>query len=572
MTIGEALGHVGSNYNSAYVRQRVLEAIPHYIWTQGSAKKRRGFCTACRQWSEQIKELPDWVVDDPYAEDYAAEFDGSDRQIQTLDTSEYGEKVTGKTGHLQYGWCPICGARGQFRSLNMGRKHMHDHIFLIMYGKSELEAGAIVCVGYAADVYWNELNTAKITEIPVKIEPTEVCVFRDGKGGQRFIKEPEYFSGKENQWICRWIRKRECKSSYAPSAGYFGIGLSYRRSVILDVSSFEEALAGTRVGKLIPGIQDCETYSWYDKIGILDVLMRRPCIEYFVRLGLFDLANDAIDKKCGHILNYKGKTAKAVLRLTDEQWSEVKGKKLNFGIDALVWKDWFPKHGMTVNMETCDWMGHFSTYDIERLITTARKEKQEPLKMLLYCQRKNARIGDYLDYIRQLEELRMEKNKKNLYPKKFDVMHERLTSRISYVKNKKYDEAIQLRVKELGEYCFSTAGLVIRPMNSSKEIVDEGTALCHCVGSYAGRYSTGDIVLCALRDEAAPETPLYTVEFSKSGQMIQCRGYRNNTKEEDKERLAEFWRLFEETRAERKKQLAREKKTKPNEKKARNAA
>ena len=555
MTIDEALKHVGSAYNSEYVKRRALEAIPHYIWTQGNAKNRSGYCTACGQWIEKIEELPEWVVQDPYAEDYASEFEGPYNLFQTMDTAEYNEKVTGKSKHLDYGWCPLCGARVQFRSLNMGRKHLNNRIFLIVYSKSEIDGDAITCVGYSADVYWNEMNAPENMAPPIKIDPFEVCVFRDKKGGQRFLKENDYFSGKENEWHYKWIRKRECKSGYMKGDGFFGYGVESNRKFLLDITAFEETVEGTRIGKLLPALKECEGNAWFDKIGMIDRMMRYPCIEYIIRLGFLRLAVNTIDQKCGNILNYRGKTAKAVLRLTDEQWGEVKGKRLDISIDTLKMKDYFAKYGIRTNMELCVWVEGFDKFYVDDVIARAREIGTEPIKVLNYCKRKDVQLHDYMDYIRQLDELRMPKDKKYLFPKNFETMHNRMTNRIGYKKNRKYDTAISKRLEGLGEYCFSSCGLVIRPMASSAEIVNEGTALCHCVGGYVAGYANGNSILCALRYEEAPDIPLYTVEFSKTGELVQCRGRHNRIDPKDEERLALFWKLFEETRPDRKKQI-----------------
>lgn len=61
-----------------------------------------------------------------------------------------------------------------------------------------------------------------------------------------------------------------------------------------------------------------------------------------------------------------------------------------------------------------------------------------------------------------------------------------------------------------------------------KEIEDEGRILSHCVGGYAERHAMGKLSIMFLRKASEPNKPYYTVEVSKYGGIVQCRGYRNN--------------------------------------------
>ena len=86
---------------------------------------------------------------------------------------------------------------------------------------------------------------------------------------------------------------------------------------------------------------------------------------------------------------------------------------------------------------------------------------------------------------------------------------------------------------------------MLRPLKDTAEVIREGTALHHCVGSYAQRYAEGQTVLCCLRRASAPDTPLYTVEFTPAGKRVQCRGDHNQTAREDEPVLEQFWAAFD---------------------------
>lgn len=61
-----------------------------------------------------------------------------------------------------------------------------------------------------------------------------------------------------------------------------------------------------------------------------------------------------------------------------------------------------------------------------------------------------------------------------------------------------------------------------------QEIEDEGRILPHCVGGYAERHAMGKLSIMFLRKASEPDIPYYTVEVSRYGGIVQCRGYKNN--------------------------------------------
>lgn len=73
------------------------------------------------------------------------------------------------------------------------------------------------------------------------------------------------------------------------------------------------------------------------------------------------------------------------------------------------------------------------------------------------------------------------------------------------------------------KYCFEDSGLLIRPAASSLELINEGKAMNHCVGTYADRYAKGDTNIFVIRKSSEPDKPYFTVEI-KQERIVQCRG------------------------------------------------
>lgn len=563
------------------VERSVLGALPKYMWMWGDVKHRRGQCTACGEMCnlspECLNITPGYVMDDPYMDDFDEDIEASGNSAYVPDDPTGKRAIAraqngssedfGDAKHLHYGYCPSCGAAVQYRRLNAGRKHLEDKVFFVRYGKSAIDPNVVVCVGFAVYVPWAEMDELESIEPPMHVIPMEICLFEYGRGAWRFVRrEDTCIEPVDERRVCvykaassTWIKRRECHSGYSP--GNSGWAISYQ--TVLDNTSFNTALRGTGFERVIQAsysessnlnmIADAGVWKYYDRISALARMAKYPCVEYLYRLGYYELGNRVLDNNIGRLLNLRGKTAAAVLRLTDNEWGQVKGKQICVTWDFLSVLDSLKSAGLKVNMELCEYIARSHELMFgEQLDTLIKCRGLDAIAALKYCRRRDVRLHDYCDYVRELQELRMDVGDKSLaYPSDFQRMHEQLSARIQHRKDAGIERKIRAWANRLGEYCFSAYGLTLRPMLSSREIVDEGTALHHCVGGYVKRYADSGTVLCALREDTAPGTPWHTVEFSaKNGVLIQCRGDHNRTKPEDEERLERFWQLFESLRGE----------------------
>jgi hypothetical protein len=583
MSWEEAERHVG-NLMSDWVEQRALEAIPHYLFMERRSvpeqvetfdiKRKQtlmGFCTRCLEWHE-LQTKPAWVNlerlkdgDPDMADDLPVDlledewpgFHGPMRHS----TGRKEEK--GITRHGAIGYCPGCGARVQYRSLNIGYKSLYDRTLLVTYRKSAIEADVVVCVAYDVYVPWKKMNPYDGIYPPMEIEPAEVCVFRYGKGADRFrmnhcLLWDEALGRYTASWN-EWKHYGECISGWAPGTGMWGAS---RTRTVLDANSFKTALQGTPFWRILREypVHDAADWQYYDKISVLGKLAKYPCIEYLYKLGYEELAQFVIDEAAGKLLYLRGKTAKSVLRLTNDQWGEIKGKKLDMTPKMLVIVRMMSAHHIRMNMETCEWLADDQRDAAHELDQLMKKYPQANLvRIVKYCRKRNVWLRDYRDYLSQMETLKMDMHDQNeLYPQNFADLHGRLAARIKYKDSRLIDMKITKRLPKLAEYCFSAYGLVLRPMLSAGEIIREGTILHHCVGGYVDTYAKGGTILCCLRAEDALQKPLYTVEFTTEGQFVQCRGDHNRTAPEDEERLQLFWVLFTAMQSDLREQRKRE--------------
>lgn len=97
----------------------------------------------------------------------------------------------------------------------------------------------------------------------------------------------------------------------------------------------------------------------------------------------------------------------------------------------------------------------------------------------------------------------------------------------SEIQMKKYKR----RYKKLCQmYEFSDGEFAIVVPATTDDIIAEGKAMRHCVGSYANRHFNGETTILLLRKAEQMDQPYGTIEMSlvnKAG-VLQLRGYRNN--------------------------------------------
>lgn len=346
-----------------------------------------------------------------------------------------------------------------------------------------------------------------------------------------------------------------------------------RVQMVLDNQSFYEAVSGTPFeAPTWPGsdVWNTQEGSWYDRITVMERIAKYPCIEYLYRLGMHDIAGDVMGGSIGNRINRKGKTAQQVLRLTGDEWGEVKGKKLNLTPDALDVHRMARRRKLRMNMELISWCGHRRGWEGLFRVLIDCFPGINPVPMLKYCRKHEVGLKEYVDHVQFMTALGMGPESVFLYPKDFHACHTELARRVAGIADLSNNGKILSRIQtgEMDEYFFAAAGLVMRPAFNAQEITSEGNALSHCVGGYVNRYASGETNICFLRDETAPSKPRYTVEFAKNGRLVQCRGYGNDMgqaakaqKEADQERLELFWRTFDMYRADlkRMKQKARRK-------------
>lgn len=563
MDITEALRHAG-NVMTAEAEERARLALPSYMFTDGDPRHREGYCTCCESARIPIRQdayFPDWVVDDPYLEidddggsvHHVKKHFGFDSPWMDFKNPRTGKESLNNSGrHGDYGRCPICGTIVQYRSFNMGRKTLRDRIFLIRYQRSRIEENTLVMLGYLVICDWKDWDDYNEAFPSFYMDLREICVFRPGEKGELFTTKVTRIGEQDNEgrWVSDvikdWVHPKQCIGGYDPWQGSFQFGYALT-DFYLDEESVENAIGGTPWEDLYRKVK---SNFILDRIDFFAQALRYPCVEYLMKLGYKQIAVKVLAKETDRVLNLKGTTAQKVLRVDPNFYGWMKGNAEDPPLTLLRNYQAAKKRKLRIGNDALLWISqHNDGYTDAQELMDHLKEKTN--KAIRYLMKSRVKAWEYLDHVKMMEELGISLNDSAvLFPRDFGAMHTELAGRRKVKRNKDAEKKLAKRTDSLGAWWYSALGLTIRPMLTADEIIREGNELRHCVGGYVDKYAEGGTILLALRQEEAPGTPWRTVEYATNGKLVQCRGYRNRSPEDEQDRIDRFLGMFDAYRAE----------------------
>ena len=449
--------------------------------------------------------------------------------------------------------CPFCDSRCTVKSEGLGHKHLIDETYFVYYEKSAIDPQAIVARG----IYAKRDYRASYRDVDTEYYVKAYYLFKSGQSRMR--RETWFY----NQDISKWeLRYYDCSSVYPLFKDQWNHD-GWRASLwykIIPVSvcweSIRDAVTGTPFQYSTWGDYPQEM----DMVKFFDLYSKYPSVEYLTKLGFDDLVTDKLRGfQTYGAINWRGKSVLSVLKLNKKDIREI--KESNIRVDCLFLKLYqkSKKDGSNLSpaeVETIydnyhgaiDLMMEVTKYtSLRRMndyimdqIKTDNLRRDPATKRI---QGKNLCLRTWKDYIADCIQLGMDLNDTSvLYPRDLYTAHQNTIKQVKLKASKEADKKIKAHLKSLSKkYSFEFGELFIRPATGSEELIDEGAALNHCVGTYADRYAQGKTVLLVLRKTCEPEKPYFTVEI-KGSSIIQCRGLRNCPPSEDVDKFIETFK------------------------------
>ena len=119
------------------------------------------------------------------------------------------------------------------------------------------------------------------------------------------------------------------------------------------------------------------------------------------------------------------------------------------------------------------------------------------------------------------------KNSFVLYPRDLKTAHDKTARQFEQEKDALLKQGFVAVYKDIaGKLDFEKGGLKIVAPSLPDEVIAEGHALHHCVGSYVERVADHECIILFLRRCAAEDQPYYTIEV-RGNKAVQVRGMGN---------------------------------------------
>ena len=162
------------------------------------------------------------------------------------------------------------------------------------------------------------------------------------------------------------------------------------------------------------------------------------------------------------------------------------------------------------------------------------------LRCLRYLERQKSDITTLLDYWNMARPAGLDLRDEHVQlPKSLKREHDRLVEAERIARNEeekrrkqaeieKRRPAFEKAVAPLEEWSWEDGGICIRPVHTEQELIDEGSALHHCVGGYGPTVAKGESCIFFIRRAETPGKPWFTLQVEIAAlKEIQNHGLRN---------------------------------------------
>ena len=438
--------------------------------------------------------------------------------------------------------CPFCGRSSEVKCVGkIGAGKLISEYRPAVFLHTSRDGKTIYAQGYWMRKEYSKEDTDTLC-VPPKFMATIVYRFRAGEAIRW-----------EQEWDGKWIRTKEScfgeepfrqNGLFSGVPEYSAIGMERLEKSFLryiDLREAQDAIGYVR------GID-----TWTTLMRLLYVAAQYPRqTEMLLKMGLTDILSDWVHrkKKNAAVLHWEETDPRRAFRLTGaelKEWIDSGGETR-----ALTFRKFLAKQGICAKISEAAAMLR-GTCDLEAQLRKAFRRAEEyhgkKGQVLRYLRDKSenelrgrleAATRYWLDYIDAAESNGDELwKKKNFLPQDLRQAHDSATG----IRQARIAAAEKKAAKEKGladakiwaareeevrrKYALEMDGLVIAAPRCEADILQEGKALCHCVGGYADRHRDGKTTILFLRKATEPDKPFLTIEMN-GNKLVQIHGYRN---------------------------------------------
>ena len=428
--------------------------------------------------------------------------------------------VLAKLSHKDRTSCPKCGADGEVVH-GWRRARTQVKYYFTYFERALHDKEAIIARSFA--VY--RCICADTGEIFEDYVPREYYLMRKNEA-IHWTHECDYWG---NGW---WSKRRSL----------------YSKDYVMGLSSYQ---TWHGLDRLKPLLKD----SWLkysqldaflrltgaeDVFRYIELYRKHPQLEYVMKMGLWNIVAEGLQRRSfRNIFNWKGKTPKDLFGVPIDKGDILALSALAVDMDTLRLALYLKKKTRFSLVELAQKrkeLERLSQYDtlarferlkkvgisIEAALNYIKKQNQETSRGLYYV------LIDWTDYICDCKKLELDLTDTAVVkPHDLQRAHQNVVAQLKIKADELLNKQIAKLLKVRERYNFSNGGLMAKVAGSSEELIAEGDALHHCVGTYADRHAKGQCTIILIRKQSEPDKPYYTMELSTGGGIVQVRGNHN---------------------------------------------
>lgn len=434
----------------------------------------------------------------------------------------YEDREFMHVGHGDLRCCPLCGAVTTVK--NLGKSKQRKNLWcrekvVVIHAVNHDRVEARCYFAERDYVYSPTPKTELIEESRYLLTPGEAIRFKAGYGNcfysAKTIGEPF----------------PNTAMFYGTDEGYTIFGLNRLENTFLKYNQLDSFIS-----------RDAQHFSGcvYNgpMMAYLSYFAVYPQLEMLQKLGHYDVVRALVkqNKKSYPYVNWKAQNITDFFKMSKQEYNSFKENGGTLGLLRAAHSIRFGEERLDfAKAKKClDCFG--SEYNIKRFAGEVKKADislDEAFKYVL----KNEDYSEYTDYLQMADALGYDLKVHNVaFPKNLKEAHDNAAAAERVMLEEK--RAAENRKKEIAaekylkkyekQYNFTDGTYSIIIPHTIKEIVDEGKAMEHCVGGYAGRHMEGTLAILFLRLTAEPNKSLYTIEMHDKA-LTQVQGYNNRT-------------------------------------------
>ena len=374
-------------------------------------------------------------------------------------------------------------------------------------------------------------------------------IFVRSDDGKKTIVEPYYYdSGYDS--VTRWRR------GYHPGA-LFGMECFISEETgEIYLPGLEKALQGT-------AWEYCALRQFYERTAIpmqvshyLKMYLQHPLlIERLTKVGFENIVADVVYQHgFSDALDEMQTKTHRILCVEKQDVSVLREQKT--GVSLLKKYQAYVAIHLRGRAELFQWQLHNEVSeiptDIFQYMTAEKFMRYIDAQFPIYCETRPANgyrdptmetlVITYVDYLhicrRQAYDM---KDKSVLFPKNCAAAHDREAERIQKINDAQKNKAFGMAYAGFARKAvLSNEELQIVCPKRANDLVDEGKALHHCVGSYIDKVADGRCLIVFVRRVEEPKKPYVTVEV-RDGKIAQIHGDHNSKPTEEVQKFIDLW-------------------------------